>query len=134
MRAIKAQNILVILLFLTIAGGVGIAIFRPDLVPVESFQKGVETIMSSFQGQKTTHDAKKVKPTGAEKANGDNPIPPKRDMYLLELKSGGRVYTDNLKTSDGTMTYITAQGLVITINAHEVIGVKKYKEGEEPKN
>lgn len=134
MRAIKAQNILVILLFIIIAGSVGVMILRPDLVPIESFKKGVEVIQESLSGKKASEIAEKDKKISAKNGSGENKPPVKKDIYLLELKSGGRVYTDNLKTSGGKMTYTTPQGLIISINGHEILSVKKFKEGEEPAN
>jgi restriction system protein len=46
-------------------------------------------------------------------------------LYEIEFVSGGRVYTDNVKTTDKEIIYQTAQGLVVSLNKHEVKTMKK---------
>lgn len=132
MKSIRIQNSIVIIAFLTVAVAVAIVIFRPDLVPFDSLKKGIEAIVNIVPGQNGKPDIVGGKPKIVASKSGDDQVVEKKDMYLIELKSGGKIYTDNLKTSDGTLSYATPQGLVISIKSHEVIGVRKYREGEEP--
>lgn len=118
----KWQIGVIVLIVLLLLGGL-IALLRPGLVPVAVFRQGMAVVSGYFQG--TTADKQK---TDAEQ--GAAAV--KKDIYRIDLKTGGRVYTDNLKQSNGTFTYTTASGLVVTIQGHEVMGLIKFKEGEEP--
>lgn len=128
MRSIRAKNVVAIVALIIVVTGVGVLIFRPELVPVEHFRAGIKVIIDSLPGSKA-----ETASSGSQSktATGDQ-VPVKKDMYLIELKSGGRVYADNLKTGDGTLSYETDKGLLITINSSEVVGVRKFQEGEEP--
>jgi len=113
---------LIVLLFL----GGGVALLRPDLVPYEAFVRGMETVKGYVSG--------KIAGNGKTSSSGTvgRSSETGRDIYRIELKTGGRVYTDNLKASDGKLTYQTPSGLEITLNSYEVMAVNKFKEGEEP--
>lgn len=114
-------------ILLILAGGV--ALLRPDLVPYATFRQGVGAIRGLI-GDTVSGDGA----DGATSVGDANTAAAqvKKDLYRIELKTGGRIYTDNLQTGDGKLTYTTASGLVVTIESHEVIGVEKFKDGEEP--
>lgn len=114
--------------------GTGVFLFmfiRPDLVSVDSFRATFTTLMNYMPGRKAGETPGGSGRMAGRGGAGDQ-VAEKKEIYLIELKTGGRVYTDNLKTGDGKLTYETASGLVITINSHEVLGVRTFKEGEEP--
>jgi len=112
----------IVLMFL----GGGVALLRPDLVPYEAFLRGMETVKGYVRGEKEG----KGSGNGGGTVSGSSEAG--REIYRIELKTGGRVYTDNLKTSDGKLIYQTPSGLEITLNSHEVMAVRKFKEGHEP--
>jgi len=115
------QISVIVVLVLLLAGGV-VALLRPELVPVDGFKRGVAVVSGYFTGKNVEK----------EQAGAENSVPVKKDIFRIDLKTGGRIYTDNLKKSDGTFTYTTSSGLVVTIQGHEVMGLITFKEGEEP--
>jgi restriction system protein len=54
----------------------------------------------------------------------------KKYLYEIEFVSGGRVYSDNVKTTDKEIIYQTAQGLVVSLNKLEVKTMKKTRVAE----
>lgn len=118
----KWQISVIMVVVLLLLGGM-VVMLRPDLVPVDAFKQGVAVLSGYVTGKKV--DKKETDTTPAAAVE-------KKDIYRIDLKTGGRVYTDNLKKSDGTFTYTTSSGLVVTIQGHEVMALKKFKEGEEP--
>ncbi|SHO48078.1 hypothetical protein [Desulfopila aestuarii] len=120
----KWQISVIIMLVLLLLGGL-VVLLRPDLVPFDAFKRGMAVVSGYVTGQKVEK---------TEAGSPKNAVAVKKDIYRIDLKTGGRVYTDNLKKSDGTFTYTTASGLVVTIQGHEVMALKKFKEGEEPDN
>lgn len=116
-------SVIVTMVFLLL-GGLA-ALLRPDLVPVNLVKRYLTVAVGYVTGRNVEAEA----PDG-KKAGGVV----KKDIYRIDLKTGGRVYTDNLKQSNGTFIYTTPSGLVVTILGHEVMGLKKFKEGAEPDN
>lgn len=116
------QTRLAILVLLLVV--VLVALLRPDLLSLSKVEEGVSAVRSLVSGE----------PSTSKVDVGKEAAPEKKDMYRIDLKTGGRVYTDNLKRSDGTFTYTTKNGMVVAIEGHEVIGLVKYKEGEEPQD
>jgi len=119
----KWQVSVIMVVALLLLGGL-VVLLRPDLVPVDAFSQGMAVLSGFITGEKV----EKIE------AGGRKGAAVKKDIYRIDLKTGGRVYTDNLKKSDGTFTYTTSSGLVVTIQGHEVMALKKFKEGEEPNN
>lgn len=62
-----------------------------------------------------------------------SPLPKKEQVgeqshiFLIELYSGSQIYTKNLKTGDGEITYETDSGLLISLASNEVKSVQKLK-------
>jgi len=125
MAVYKKWQVSVIMVIVVLLLGGLVVLLRPDLVPVEAFNQGMAALSGHITGEK-------VEKIEAGVSKGAVAI--KKDIYRIDLKTGGRVYTDNLKKSDGTFTYTTSSGLVVTIQGHEVMALKKFKEGEEPNN
>ncbi len=48
-------------------------------------------------------------------------------IFLIELYSGSQIYTKNLKTGDGEITYETDSGLLVSLASHEIKSVQKLK-------
>lgn len=131
----RVRYLAVAVLVLGIAAGAGLLILRPDLMPYGSFRAGIDKIRSYVPGQTAEEQIsdkswKTVGETPTATVGGQ--APEKKDLYLIEFKSGGRVYTDNLEIGDGKLTYETDTGLVVTINSYEVTGVQKFQEGQGP--
>lgn len=121
----KSQLALIaVVILLLLAGLVGA--LRPDLVVLARLGDGVAAVVGLISGKGVPTATRGAKPAG-------EPAPIK-DIYRLDLKTGGRVYTDNLSKSDGSFTYTTPSGLVVTIPAHEVAALRQFKEGEEPQD
>jgi hypothetical protein len=59
-------------------------------------------------------------------------IEEKTHIYLIELYSGGRIYTDSVSSGDGAITYTSESGLVISIASHEIKSVQKLKIRRDP--
>lgn len=112
---------IVVLVLALVAGA--LVLVRPDLMPVAGLERGVAAIVDLVAGKEG--DRKPAEDV-------DNP-PVKKDIYRIDLKTGGRIYTDNLKKSDGTFIYTTGSGMVVAIQGHEVVGLVTFKEGEEPR-
>lgn len=125
MAVYKKWQISVIAAVVLLLLGGFVALLRPDLVPVDAFKRGMSVISDYVTGRKAEE-----KPSGQKIGS----VAARKDIYRIDLKTGGRVYTDNLKKSDGTFTYTTSSGLVVTIPGHEVMGLIKFKEGQEPEN
>lgn len=132
MAVYKKTQIAGIGLVILIILGAGVWFLRPDLVPLDSFSQGIEAIKGYIPGQKAVLVDPGASSAGNKAAAGGVPAVLKKNVYLIELKSGGRVITDNLKMGDGKLTYQTDKGLEVTIGSHEVTAVRKIKEGEEP--
>lgn len=111
---------IVVLILALVVGA--LVLLRPDLVPVAGLERGVAAIVGLVAGKE-----------GDRKVAKEQEQPPvKKDIYRIDLKTGGRIYTDNLKKSDGTFVYTTGSGMVVSIQGHEVVGLVTFKEGEEP--
>ena len=99
-----------------------LALLRPEVLPIAGLERGVATVINLVTGRE---------------GEGEQPVvraetPVRKEIYRLDLKTGGRIYTDNLKKSDGTFIYTTGSGMVVSIQGHEVVGLVSFMEGEEP--
>lgn len=126
MAVYKKSQIAVICTALILLLGGLVAVLRPDLLPVDRMKRGVAFIAGYLGGGKAVETAAPADKAGMPAA--------KKVVYRLDLKTGGRVYTDNLKQSDGAFSYTTASGLAVTIPGHEVMALRTFNEGEEPRD
>jgi hypothetical protein len=121
----KTQIAAISIVVMLVLGGL-VALLRPDLLPVDQLKRGLAVIAGMVSGGKIEQTA------GDTDKGAGQPAP--KIVYRLDLKTGGRVYTDNLKQSDGAFSYTTASGLVVTIPGHEVTAMRKFNEGKEPRD
>lgn len=106
-----------------------VAYFRPDLLPLPLFEQLYEKVrqpITSLTGIELPQSQQNNDDSGKNGQNeGDVQAPPPRQLYRIELHSGGQIYSENVTLDGGNVSYMNKGGLAVTINRSEVLRIER---------